>query len=344
MTISKETDMSWLCVQDVRQEGGRDIATPLKIEIEADGTINYAMQQNDVPIIKLLRITNQADVTLNDLTITISTEPCFAEEMVLKLSSLSPQGSHNFGPIDLHPSHNYLAHLTEKVTGSLDISVKKGDELLLSHKARIDVLAYDEWSGLNSPPEILAAFVTPNSMAVESILREAADILCEWLGCSSIDGYQSKSPQRAFQITGAIFSAIQKHRIAYVSPPASYEATGQKIRTPDRVLGNGLGTCLDLTVLIAACLEQAGLNPLLVVHEGHAYAGVWLEEDCFADAILYDPLQLRKRIDLREICVFETTLLTSDQPVSFQQAVDAGRRKLGEEGAFRFAVDVRRAR
>ena len=39
-----------------------------------------------------------------------------------------------------------------------------------------------------------------------------------------------------------------------------------------------LGTCMDLTLLYAACLEALGLHPLLVMMDGHIFAGVWLRE------------------------------------------------------------------
>ena len=56
------------------------------------------------------------------------------------------------------------------------------------------------------------------------------------------------------------------------------------MRGPSDILSRKVGTCLDLTLLYASCLEQAGLNPLLVLIEGHAFAGVWLiDEDFRAD-------------------------------------------------------------
>src|SRR5205823_8393771 len=104
-----------------------------------------------------------------------------------------------------------------------------------------------------------------------------------------------------------------------------------------------MGTCLDLALLMAACLEQAGLHPLVVFTEGHAFAGVWLEAECFADCATDELTRLRKRVDLGEICTFETTLLT--QPTArFEQAVSEGRRKLEEEELFRCVIDVARAR
>ena len=191
----------------------------VSIDVELDSAINYAMQQNGVPIIKLLRVTNLTDEQLDDLTVTITAQPEFFAPNVIMLSPLGPGSSINLGTIDLRPSHDFLANLTEKVIGSITISVKSRDELLTSNDHRIDVLAYDEWPGLNSPPELMAAFVTPNSAAVERVLRDASQILKEWSGSASLSGYLSRRTRSLAPSTrrsGAIRSPTSPPR-----PPTS---------------------------------------------------------------------------------------------------------------------------
>jgi very-short-patch-repair endonuclease len=246
--------------------------------------------------------------------------------------------------VDLQLSHDFLGYLTERIVGALHVDVFQGDEQIAHSSSRIEVLAFDEWNGLQSLPEIIAAFVTPNYPAIDTLLSEAANILREWTGDSSLAGYQSRDSQRVFHTTGAIYTALQRRKITYTNPPASFEERGQKIRLPDRILDNQLGTCLDLTVLAASCLEQIGLYPLIVMTNGHAFVGAWLEDDCFADVATDDVLRLRKRVELKEICVFETTLVTATDNIPFEQAVIAGQRNLDDENAFRCVIDICRAR
>ncbi len=63
---------------------------PLSIDVELDSTINYVMQQNGVPIVKLLRVSNLTDEALNDLTVTITAQPEFFVSNVIMLSPLAP--------------------------------------------------------------------------------------------------------------------------------------------------------------------------------------------------------------------------------------------------------------
>jgi hypothetical protein len=52
----------------------------------------------------------------------------------------------------------------------------------------VDVLAYDEWSGLSVVPEILAAFVTPNHPTIEGVMAETGDVLRDLTGDASLSG------------------------------------------------------------------------------------------------------------------------------------------------------------
>jgi hypothetical protein len=161
-----------------------------------------------------------------------------------------------------------------------------------------------------------------------------------------MDGYRKGTKARAWEIADAIWAALVAHSIAYVLPPKSFERSGQMVRGPGDILSRKVGTCLDLTLLYAFCLEQAGLNPVLALTEGHFFVGIWLVDEDFSGLVIDDPQMLRKRVQLEEMVVVETTLLTGAHPTRFKQAVDAAKKLIAEDAAapFEIAVDVRRAR
>ncbi|MCM1565779.1 MAG: DUF4011 domain-containing protein, partial [Dehalobacter sp.] len=115
---------------------------------------------------------------------------------------------------------------------------------------------------------------------------------------------------------------------------------------PDIIQEFHLATCLDLTVLFAACAEAVGLNPLIIFIKGHAFPGLWLVEESFSESLQDDVTLLTKRIapGVQEICVLESTAVTSEQSSSFDQAVVMGENLLRNTDNFNFFVDVRRAR
>lgn len=118
------------------------------------------------------------------------------------------------------------------------------------------------------------------------------------------------------------------------------------MRDPGRIKSEGLATCLDSALLMAGCFEAAGLNPVVLFSEGHAWTGVWLTERDFGTISEPDVMTVRKAIDAREFVVLETTLLTKKPSVGFEQAVDTARELTSErnEHSFVMAVDIRRAR
>lgn len=316
----------------------------LALELIHDPTVNYALQQNDVPVIKQLRITNSGDKCLKDVLVRIEVEPDFASTWEGRVTSLEPGASYGFDHVPLQLSPKFLAELTERVAGTLTVSISASGQELKQETARIDVLAYDEWSGLRSLPEVLAAFVTPNHPVVEGILAEAADILTGWERGASLCAYQTKKKQDTLRQGAAIYEAIRRRGLKYISPPASFEQAGQKVRLAERILENGLGTCLDLALFLASCFEQAGLHPLVVFTKGHASAGFWLVEETFSDVVGDDVLRLHKRVELAEICLVEAMTLTSAPPNDFNIAVQLGKAKLENEQDFVCVVDVARCR
>jgi hypothetical protein len=166
---------------------------------------------------------------------------------------------------------------------------------------------------------------------VDKILKGACDILQRAGKKSGIDGYGDRSRSRSWEIASALWSSVAGLGLGYTYPPASFEVEGQKVRTPGSILENKLATCLDTSLLFASALEQAGLNPIIILTKGHAFAGVWLQPQEFSQLIIPEAAAVRKRIELQELIVFETTLVTQSPPASFSAAIDAGSKQLRDE-------------
>ncbi len=321
-------------------------ATTVTCELLHDQTVNYAVQQNHVPIIKRLRVTNTSTTPLTRCQVTVTSAPAFALPFTTTVDLLPPGEAVDLKSIDLQLSGEFLAGLTERLAGTLTVTVTHGSETLAITHSPIDMLAFDEWNGTQTLPEIIAAFVTPNHPEVARLVRQVAAQLQTWRNDPSLCGYQRKDPKDVHQQLAAIYAVLQAQDIAYCVPPASFEEQGQKIRTPDVIREQQLGTCLDLAVLYAACAEAVGLHPLIIFTESHAFAGVWLVEESFAESIQDDVTLLTKRMapGVGEICLIEATALCAGNGSTFEEAVAAGEANLHPSETFHFFVDIRRAR
>lgn len=315
---------------------------PIRIEIDYEPRVNFAIQQNAVPLIHDLRVSNLGGRTLENLEIRITTDPEVSTPWSARVAALDPEREFVFGEVDLPLSATALVQQNERQAGALCIEVLGPDGALHSERHPIEVLAYNEWAGVGALPELLAAFAQPNHPGVVRLLKVARERLEQATGDPSFSGYQSRDPQRVAAMAEAIYGAVGALGITYVNPPASFEATGQKIRTPEQVLDDQMGTCLDLTMLFVAALEQIGLHPLILVVQGHAFPGLWLMDHQFPQPTIDDPLPIRKRMELRQALVFDSSAAATRLP--FGRAVDAAGRYLDDPDRFVFAIDVAAAR
>ncbi|MGO4107902.1 DUF3320 domain-containing protein [Paenibacillus sp. YAF4_2] len=308
--------------------------------------VNYGIQQNHVPVVRSIEIHNSSDTDLQDFTVKITSEPDFAYEWSKTYGLLAAGQSMNLGTINLQMSASFLANQSERLTGTLTLSVLQGGSEIYQQRGTISVLAFDEWSGLAVLPELTAAFVMPNHHHIAQVVREAADILTKWSGSSSFTAYQSKDPNKVRLQAAAIYAALQNKKIVYCVAPPSFEVIGQRVRLPETIFAHRMGNCFDLSLLYAACMEAVGLHPLLVFTKGHAFAGLWLEEETFAESLQDDISVLTKRIatGMNQICVIEATAFVEGDPVSFDKAASLAEAHLQDPDNFDCVLDIRRAR
>ena len=318
---------------------------PIRMDVAVLPIINYAMQQNGAVAIRSITIENTTDSVIEHVDLQITSTPEFAVPFTRHIDHLPANKTITISRPKLILNGEYLAGMTEKVTGVLNIQLKAEDKVLLSDNAETTVFAFDEWHGIGLYPELLATFVTPNHPELARIIARATDYLGKWTGDTSMDGYQSQDPNRVLSQAAAIFTAIKEQAIAYVVPPASFERVGQRVRLCDMVLQQKLGTCLDLTLLYASCLEAVGLHPLLITTQGHIFTGLWLEERMFPECVQDDVSLIKKRLasGVNEIAVVETTCVTSGKDFSFDHARTIGEQNLATQ-LLECIIDVHRAR
>ena len=307
--------------------------------------VNFASHQNAVPLIRELTVRNNTGAELENCELRMSVSPNFVSDKTWPFARIGARNEHHITDRDVSLNGQYLLNLSEAMKGQVTLTIVSGEQILLTKTHGVEVLARDEWGGFANMPELLASFSMPNDPAVDKIIGMAADALRAAGKDGAIDGYASQKRTRVWEIASALWSAVRSLGISYIYPPASFERTGQKIRTPSMILESRVGTCLDLTMLFSSLLEQSHLRPLVVMMKGHAFVGLWLQPEEFRFSITEDPATVRKRLQLNEMVLFETTLVTNDLPVQFSDAVKRGVAQSGldYEEKFVHILDLQRA-
>lgn len=325
------------------------IASPT-LKVSLQDALNASLWENSVPVLLELALQNETDRSFSRIDITVSSEPPVIRSRTWHLQHVEPEQFRTLKDLDLKLDGALLNSQTEASRATvtfLATETETGEELART-TLDIRVLARNEWGGLSGIPDILAAFVLPNDPAVARILRSAAEILKKEGLPASLEGYQG-SKERVWQQAQAIWCAICQLDLAYINPPASFVDYGQRVRLPSQIVDERLATCLDTTVLFAACLEAVGLRPVIVLTQGHAFTGFWLAKLDAGVSVMQDLPALRNRLKLQDLVVFETTLVTAGRKPGFSIACEKGEASLchageDEDNTFREIIDIHRAR
>ena len=328
------------------QANASPVVPPFEIVIEIVPRISFATHQCDVPVLAALVVRNNTEAVADGLTLRLDVQPQVFASRSWTIDRIEARAETRMRDRRVSLAGGLLDALTERMRADVTIELLRGDEVLAREERTIHALARNEWGGATAMPELLAAFVMPNDPAVVRLLKDASRALEARGSSGALDGYQKKSKDRTWELAAAAWVAVGARRLSYAEPPASFESSGQKVRTPSDIEAQGLATCLDTSLLFAATAEGLGLNPVVVFTRGHAFAGAWLQPQTFLTPTVDDATELRKAVDQKELVLFETTLATGATPATFAKAAAEGRRRIAEESEheFVYALDIKQAR
>jgi hypothetical protein len=258
----------------------------LEIEIHSDRRWSYANAGTKRPLVKMIIL--KQDGTLPDRDIKIVPrvsldfslpEPA-AEVWTAPLPrTIERNGSHigetiEWEKIDLKMNYPLLGRIQQKVKGVIRVEIVDVDNgnVLATATQDLDLLAPNEFRFELDYWDPIAAFVFPTDPFVLEIMQKARQILHERTGDSSTEGYQS-TPARVQEIANAIYDAMCLMGYDYSNPQGYFESGAQRVRTPSQIKQENCATCLDSAVLMASCISQAGLEPVVFIITGHAFVG-----------------------------------------------------------------------
>ncbi|SVC47658.1 uncharacterized protein METZ01_LOCUS300512, partial [marine metagenome] len=277
----------------------------LNIEVDAGKTLSYTYLATGRPIVRSIKITNLGPDSTAGVQVRprVRIDAPFGDPVVgewtgeprdLPRPRTKDHETLGWSSIRLQANPAVLGRLPEVVSAMIVVEVLAGDgeTVVAEQREPLDLLAAKDWVMDFTYSDSLAAFVLPHSSAIKPILKDARERLGDMTGDPSTSGYQtvpedqddpktwmgrSKDPEgwrRVDQVAEAIYEAIRARNIAYTDPGSSTWDSVQRIRSPREILVDGAaGTCLDTSVLYAACLAEAGLDPVLYLVEGHAFCG-----------------------------------------------------------------------
>ena len=314
------------------------------VKIDYMPSVNYSMMNSGIDACNSLVLENVDDKDWNNLTVEISGP--YIKDSSCRFELLKRGQSVQVTTVKIEPDYAVLSEITEAIKASFLLVIKCMDNIIFKQEYPITLLSYEEWTGSNVMPELIAAFVVPNNPLLPKIKLSAAKFLEKWTGSASFDEYQTQDRNRVRAQVAAIYEALRSEGIIYSAPPPSFEQTGQRIRLADKVLKEKMGTCLDTSLLVASCLEEIGIYPIVLMLKGHTMVGAWLIPNVFPQMVCDDASYLLKEMadGNNNIVLLESTAITSSEGISFEDAVKSAMQKIKDDSLFLYFVDIHRCR
>jgi hypothetical protein len=264
----------------------------LEVEVLPRQRLNYSILHNHRGLFERFRLRKTCTGILRDIEV----------EVILHA------GADNFPfrtKLDMQEDVKDLTHLIrvpltsslgrglrEGVRTAMFVQVKWGDQVIHRDTLPVTLLAVDEWRDDDLDRVWLPSFVLPRDPAVAKIITAAHRYLMvlEDNTAAGFDGYQGVDPDAGnptasvdLEVQAVWASLLHDLPLGYINPPPTFTNASQRLRTPTDVLGGERGTCIDLALLLAFCLEYIDIYPVLFLLKGHAFPGYWSSDTAHND-------------------------------------------------------------
>lgn len=347
--------------------------------------INYSLLHNERPLLSKLTLTKLVPDPIEDISVLVElnlgthTYPYRCTHPVLDQPQLALAEA-----VKIPLTATLPRSLRERVQSTVYVKVTCAQRTAFETTKRVTLIPIDEWFDDTENNPWLPSFVVPRDPAVLKIISSARRYL---IGIrddpdAGFEGYQAINEDAADpsedidrQVQAIWTAIVNDFRLQYINPPPAYSDQTQRLRTPSDIVESNSGTCVDLALLLASCLEYIDIYPVIVLLTGHAFVGYWRSDathEKFAamktipdivpavgspearkagvplvdsygwrlTRVFYD--EIAQYIADNELVMLEATCLTGSN--SFAQAREDGSANMEDPEEFDSMLDIRLAR
>lgn len=164
----------------------------------------------------------------------------------------------------------------------------------------------------------IVAWIDRDDESVQEMWRVAFNTLEGYSGFPYPEAFDPAIPKRVVEAifeTLRINDALRYDAATYQVEPLSKGEKSQSIQRPGETLKHNLGNCIDGAVLYASIMLRAGMDPVIVIEQGHAFVGwkTWNRSQ-------WKQLSTEEKYDF-----LETTWTRKDSKKTFDQAYNQGK-------------------
>lgn len=359
----------------------------VRCEVEPFPELNYAVLHNAQPLFRRFVLSCDAPERAAPLDVEVAVHMGAEVARFQRRVKLRQVREKLTDKIHIPLTAEVARSVHEAINTSLSVRVAQGDEVLYHDSHRLRLLPVDQWRDNRRDGRWLPSFVLPRDPAVvravtqaqryNRVLRDDPSAGFEGYQCVPEDDFLDEEALRGVdrQVEALWATLLHDWNLNYLNPPPSYsgELDSQRLRVPSMVLADRAGTCIDLALLFAACLELVDIYPVIFLLDGHALPGWWRhrrfqEEYQRMSAASYNEVveadaagssaanaqvvswhagkaswgEVRRWIRERKLVPIETVRLT--EHCGFIEAIEAGVQALAERTDYDSVLDIVTAR
>jgi hypothetical protein len=259
--------------------------TALYVDLEVAPRVNCSLVHSGLPVVRRVIVRNPArEVSRASALLVVCRD--LAASLSLAVDAIPPAASLEFPAPSLKFDMQLLEAQSETCYTRLEVSLD--GRALQGARIPLEILPSNAWSSHPDDSLSLAAFVLPSHPLVQHLL---------YVACAHLP--LDVGPEEVLRRLYEHF-ATDWH-LAYRCEPVGSGPEDQRVRLPHQLLHDverrvGEGTCLDLALLLAACLENAGIQPLIALVEAgdcqHALVGCWRRPHNGLEPLRFDSRRL----------------------------------------------------
>ena len=302
------------------------------IIIRLTDILNYALLYCGISPVREITLYNCAAAPSRPFTIELAIEPYYRKEYIIP--SLKRRLSFSLADFGIYPE------LFPEQAVRLLCSIRTGKSVLFQKTVRW--MSFNTWLKTEDSFACtsLASFVLPEHTYVVRISEKIR-------ACRKEQETETVGAEKSSFFCGSLYEYLKDQwHITFREEQAGTEFNAQVVRLPHHILYDwenktGEGNCLDLSLLIASCLENLQLPPVLIILEMGKSLWHCLVGYRKADFTDTGPLIRNKAGMHRSTLFFDPNGLTSG--LSFACAVEKGR-ELFDNYPLLFGLDIKTAR
>ncbi len=255
----------------------------IRVEIDPCKELNYSLLHNNRNVFNTFKIMKVPVGVIRGVNLEVELH-AGAESFPFRVSQDLKGPVWDANRIVRVPLTSSLARsLQESVKTSLFVRVSCGSETVYQKTHQVTLLPVDQWQDTQADRVWLPSFVLPRDPSVARIVDAAQRYLIAltdrieagFAGYQKVDwgGAADFETSVDLQVRALWWALLNELPLSYINPPPTFTYEAQRLRTPAEVVEGRRGTCLDLALAVAACLEYIDVHPVVFLYTGHAYPG-----------------------------------------------------------------------